>query len=227
MADVYWSCLPDKTINEYAFIATLAVAGRAGNLGYSYITSNCQRTDVARNKLCSAFRAIAEDPNDVLVMLDCDHAHPMDIIEKLTAYSPDHGVVGALAFRRGDPFFPCFFLRDIYGKLAIPLEWKGELMECAIVGTGAIAIRRWVLDRIADAAYPAPFLYEYSDEMFASGDFQSEDITFGLTCEKLGIPHYCDTSLITPHLITSAVDQTAWAQYAALYMGQTAPVIKE
>ena len=90
-------------------------------------------------------------------------------------------------------------------------------MPCAIVGTGAIAVRRWVFDAIADAGYPAPFYYEYEPLMFETGEFRSEDITFGLVCEKLGISHYCDTSLITPHLITSAVDEKAWAQYAALY----------
>lgn len=228
MTEVMWSCLPDKAINEYAFVADLAVASRAGNLGYSYITSNCQRTDVARNKLCAAFRKLAQDPNDVLVMLDGDHTHPYDTIERLVAHDPAQGVVGALAFRRGEPFFPCYFLRDVHGKLSIPLEWTGDLTPCVVVGTGAIAIRRWVLDKIADAGYPAPFFYEYDDAMFATGEFRSEDITFGLICEKLGISHYCDTALITPHLITSAVDQTAWAQYAALYRSQQqAPAIKE
>lgn len=218
--EVFWSVLPDKTIGEYAFMACLAVGSRAGNLGYSYMTSNCQRTDVARNRLCGAFRKIAQSPNDVLVMLDCDHTHPHDIIERLVAHPASCGVVGALAFRRGEPFFPCFFLRGQEGQLGHPLEFTGGLMKCAIVGTGAIAIRRWALDALHDGGYKAPFLYEYDDTMFETGEFRSEDITFGLNCEKLGIDHYCDTSLITPHLTAMAIDQTAWARYADEYRAQ-------
>ncbi len=210
MSEVYWSVLPERSIGEYAFMASLALASRAGNMGYSYITSNCQRTDVARNRLCGAFRKIATDPNDVLVMLDCDHAHPHDTIERLVDRDPALGVVGALAFRRGEPFFPCFFIRGENGKLHQPLQFTGDLMQCTIVGTGAIAIRRWVLDAIAEAGYPAPFVYEYNEDMHATGEYQSEDITFGFTCEKLGIPHYVDTSLVIPHLTTSAIDQTTW-----------------
>lgn len=207
---VYWSVLPDKTIGEYAFIACLALASRAGNMGYSYITANCQRTDVARNRLCSAFRKIAEHPNDVLVMLDCDHTHPHDIIERLVANDPAKGVVGALAFRRGEPYFPCFFMRGENGTIQQPLQFTGGLMPCTIVGTGAIAIRRWVLDKLAESGYDVPFLYEYNDLMHQTGEYQSEDVSFGYRCEKVGISHWCDTGLVTPHLTTSAIDQHTW-----------------
>lgn len=195
-------------------MASLAVASRAGNMGYSYMTSNMQRTDVARNKLCSAFRQLADNPNDVLVMLDCDHAHPHDIIERLVAHPKDKGVVGALAFRRGDPFFPCFFLRGDDGTLHQPLQFTGGLMRCAVVGTGAIAIRRWALDAIAESGRKAPFWYEYNTTMHETGEYQSEDIAFGFACEKLGISHWCDTSLVTPHLTTAAIDETTWAMKA-------------
>jgi hypothetical protein len=224
--EVFWSILPDKSIQEYAFMASLAVASRAGNLGYTYITSNCQRTDVARNRLAKAFRELSRDPNDVLVMLDCDHTHPHDTIERLVAHPVEYGVVGALAFRRGDPFFPCFFMRGVNGKLAHPLEFTGELMRCAIVGTGAIAIRRWVLDMLANAGYEVPFWYAYDDDMHKTGEYQSEDIAFGLACEKLGIAHYCDTSLITPHLMAAAIDQTAWERYAELYRSQAPEMVQ-
>lgn len=213
MAETYWSALPDVSVGEYAFMASLAVASRAGNMGYSYMTSGRMRTDVARNKLCAAFRQIATDPDDVLVMLDCDHVHPHDIIERLIDHEPEKGVVGALAFRRGEPYFPCFFLRAPDGTIRQPLQFTGDLMRCTIVGTGAIAIRRWVLDKVADA-YPAPFAYEYDATMFQTGEFQSEDVSFGYRCEALGIDHWCDTGLVTPHLTTSAIDDHTWAMKA-------------
>lgn len=212
--DIYWSVLPDKSVGEYAFMACLALASRAGNMGYSYMVSNCQRTDVARNKLCAAFRKYAAHPDDILIMLDCDHTHPHDIIERLANHDSKRGVVGALAFRRGEPYFPCFFLRAEDGTIRQPLQFTGGLMKCTIVGTGAIAIRRWVLDEIAEAGYGAPFLYEYNETMFETGDFQSEDVSFGYICEKLGIAHWCDTGLITGHLTTSVIDDNTWAMKA-------------
>lgn len=210
MSEIFWSILPERSVGEYAFMAAMAVASRAGNMGYSYITSNSQRTDVARNRLCNAFRKVASDPDDVLVMLDCDHVHPHDIIEQLVSYDPKHGVVGALAFRRGEPFFPCFFIRGENGKLLQPFQFTGGLMKCTIVGTGAIAIRRWVLDAIVEAGYPAPFVYEYNESMHETGEYESEDIHFGRICEQIGISHYVDTGLVTPHLTTSAIDKTTW-----------------
>lgn len=231
--ETFWSILPERSVQEYAFMASCAVASRAGNLGYTYITSNFMRTDVARNKLCAAFRKLSHDnpkgsPNDVLVMLDCDHTHPHDVIERLVVRPPELGVIGALAFRRGEPFFPCFFVRNpATGGLGQPLDIPAEgLLPCAIVGTGAIAIRRWVLDRIADATGLPPFLYEYNDTMHATGDYQSEDIYFGLTCEKLGISHYVDVGLVTPHLIAAGIDRSAWereAEYLKTYYAQQQP----
>ncbi len=220
MTEIFWTILPEKAVQEYAFMSSLAVASRAGNLGYTYMGANCQRTDVARNKLARAFRKLAKDKNDVLVMLDCDHVHPHDIIERLISYKPDHGVVGALAFRRGEPYFPCFFLRKD-GKLLQPLQFTGELMPCTIVGTGAIAIRRWVFDAVAKAGYKAPFTYDYNDMMHETGEYQSEDVAFGLICERLGIAHYCDTGLITPHLTVAVIDDNTWAIKAQQYLANS------
>lgn len=224
---VYFSVLLDKSVQEYAVMACLDVASYSGSRGYGHITYNCQRTDVARNRLAKAFRHLSKDPNDVLIMLDCDHVHPIDIVERLANHPPELGVVGALAFSRGAPHFPCFFMRNTKtGNTMNPLEFTGGVMKGVIVGTGAIAIRRWVFDKIADAGYKAPFFYEYRDEMFETGNFQSEDVTFGLICEKLGIPHYCDTGLITPHLTATAIDETLWLQQADYYKQQHADQVE-
>lgn len=225
--EVVWSILPERSVQEYAFMAAMALAAHAGNRGYTYAASNYQRTDVARNRLADAFHRMGKNPDDVLVMLDCDHCHPYDTIERLVSHPPECGVVGALAFRRGEPFFPCFFIRNRLGHMMHPLELTGGLMKGAIVGTGAIAIRRWVFDAIAKAEYPVPFKYEYDDTMFATGEYQSEDVSFGYICEKLGIAHYCDTSLVTPHLTASAIDQTAWNAYAERYKMEHAELLEE
>jgi hypothetical protein len=219
MAQVFWSTLLERSVQEQAVIPLLAVAGRAANQGYSLLATGYQRTDTARNYLIDVFLKNTTDPDDCLVMLDCDHAHPVDIVERLAAHNV--GVVGALAFRRGEPFDPCFFVRTPDGKLAHLLEWRG-LMRGAVVGTGAVAIRRWVFDKLTEAGFGWPFFrYAYTDEetLRASG-FQSEDVYFALNCEKAGIPHHCDTTLVTPHLITSAVDDETWKRWVTAHKDQ-------
>ncbi len=205
---VFWALLLERTIPAENVMAMFGVALNCANNDYAQIITPYCRTDVARNKLVASFMDATEDDDDVLVMLDCDHIHPMDIVERLVKH--DVGVVGALAFRRGAPFDPCFFVRQADGSLAQPVEWAG-LHEGTVVGTGAIAIRRWVFKALEANGTPFPFFrYIYEDQTL---NLPSEDIYFGYICEKAGISHYCDTALVTPHLITSQVDETSWAEY--------------
>lgn len=177
-----------------------------GHIGIGYL-----RTDIARNTYCAQFLKIAKNPKDTLIMLDADHRHPDDTLERLLAH--DVGVVGALAFRRGAPFFPCVFAKNPDGPgYALPTHWEPGLAECAIVGTGAIAIQKWVLDKLLAAGYgPRFFKYTYDVPTVDS----SEDIYFGQNCERLGIPHYCDMSLESPHLTVSDITSRDWFNWCA------------
>lgn len=185
--------------------------------GYIRIFHPYSRTDQARNDLSKVFMELADDPEDTLVMLDCDHLHPPDIIERLAVHPPERGVVGALAFRRGAPHFPCFFHRDPSGVYHIITEWeKGTLLGGqmgSIVGTGAIAIKRWVFERLDSQGFHWPFFrYAY----MPNGPVQpSEDIYFGEACEQCGILQYCDTSLETPHLTVGRIDSGSWELWQA------------
>jgi hypothetical protein len=202
--------LMERTIPSEAVMAAFGVALHCAKQDYSMILTGYARTDVARNKLVAAFMEATEDDDDVLVMLDADHTHPMDIVERLVSHG--EGVVGALAFRRGAPFDPCFYVRQDDGSLAQPVEFAG-LHEGTVVGTGAIAIRRYVFKALEAAGFSFPFFrYIYEDQTM---NFPSEDMYFGYICEKAGISHFCDTGCVTPHLITSQVDQTSWAEFLA------------
>jgi hypothetical protein len=149
-------------------------------------------------------------------MLDGDHVHPHDIVVRLSGHSPDLGVVGALYFRRGEPYDPLFFRRQPNGKLRNPAEWDaGMIYEADAVGTGAVAIRRWVLEQLTEAGYGYPFFqYAYPND---SGFSMTEDIFFARRCEEVGIHHYCDTSIITPHLGRRIIDQRDWEAYKATH----------
>lgn len=205
MTKVYYAVLFERTLLGDAVDALLNVAAVAGVEGHVRITIPYTRTDTARNRLVSAFMQASESPHDTLVMLDADHVHPPDIVKRLARYP--QGVVGALAFRRSAPHDPCWFVRAPDGRLRQPAEFEvGSLYECDAVGTGAIAIKRWVFERLAAEHGPAFFKYEYLDGGFSP----SEDIYFARICEEAGIRHHVDTGLETPHIVNHAIALADW-----------------
>jgi hypothetical protein len=143
--------------------------------------------------------------NDLLVMLDGDHKHPADIVSRFAAHDPQKGVVGALAYRRSEPYDPLFFLR-VNNSLHSLSEFElGIVYACAIVSTSAISIRRWVLlELLQKGCTPPWFRYEYPVDKSEP----SEDMYFGRICEQSGIWHYCDTSIVIPHSTLTMVDSS-------------------
>lgn len=215
---VYWCTLFERAMEQHGVAALLRVADKCGQKGYSQIQTPYQRTDSARNNIVAKFLEVTSDkdgvainPNDMLVMLDCDHIHPGDIVTQLTRHDPSLGVVAAQAHRRGEPFDMCAFIR-VGETLHTVAEWEdGALLECAVAGTGAIMIRRWVLDLLSESGVKYPwFRYAYEEQ---TQSFPSEDVYFGLCCEHVGVSHWVDTSVKIPHLITSTVDETSWFDY--------------
>jgi hypothetical protein len=206
---VYWAVLMERSVQQDAVSALLDVAMTAGAAGAMRIGLPYTRTDQARNRIAAAFLTAAQNPNDTLVMLDCDHAHPPDIVPRLAAR--EEGVVGALAFRRSPPHEPMWFVRHRDGRLMAPGEYEPILYECDAVGTGAIAIKRWVFDKLVEQGTEYFFKYEYCE----GGYSPSEDMYFAGLCEKAGIKHHVDCSLVTPHLATLHVNDQTWAMYRA------------
>jgi len=206
MPKVYWAMLLERTVSDTAVQSALDVAADAGRNGYLRLQIPYCRTDLARNTLAKGFQAQSTDPRDTLVMLDNDHIHPHDVIERLVAH--DKPVVGGLAFRRGEPYFPCAFMRSSSGRLGNLLDYPKGLMQVALTGTGAIAIQRHVFDELDEAGYAWPY-FRY---LYHAGDpvLPSEDMYFGQCCESAGIEHWLDTTLVSPHLTTSQVDEESW-----------------
>jgi hypothetical protein len=213
MPKVFFAALTERTVQDHAVNALLDIAMDAGGRGYTRIRWGYSRTDIARNEIIRVFKKESTDPDDYLVMLDNDHLMPADIIGRLTKW--DQLVVGALAFRRGPPYFPCFFVRTPEDQQThIVLDWGGPgLVPCALVGTGAVAIKHKVFDMLDEAGYGWPyFRYMYPPNQDI---LPSEDIYFGNICEKSGITHHVDTTFCIPHLSSSIVDEGTWRQYQA------------
>ena len=122
----------------------IAIAQR----GHPFVRIPYTRTDLARNSL--AEHLLSEERFTHLLMLDADHRHPHDIVERLSKWvieDPSRQVVAGLAFRRGAPFDPCMYLEAGDGQVYVPDEWHG-LMPVDLAGTAAMLISREVFERI-------------------------------------------------------------------------------
>lgn len=167
------------------------------------------RTDTARDTIVAEFMRLSKDPDDTLVMLDCDHEHPENILETLV--NDDAPVVTSLAVRSNPSFpAPCMWKNDSNGIPRIPTEWKEGLDQYDVVGAGAIAIKRSVFEKLKNAGYDQMyFFYQYEP-----GDTRvSDEIGFSQMCNELQIPMYVDTRIESPHCIAGTLDKTSWKQY--------------
>jgi hypothetical protein len=210
---VFFAVLNERAIAHEAVDAREDFGEVARLMGFERIRSNYSRVDVARSRIAKKFMELTKSPKDTLVMLDTDHTHPQDIVYRLARHNL--GVVGALCFRRGEPFDPQFYVRGEDGDLRQPVEWDPEAVDKGtIVGSGAIAIQRWVFEKLEQEGFHYPwFRNMYTD---GADTFYGEDWYFGLNCEKAGIPHYCDFSTISPHMRTAYVDEKTWNTYRAI-----------
>ncbi|MCH7611709.1 MAG: hypothetical protein IIB10_13615, partial [Chloroflexi bacterium] len=164
------------------------------------------RVDVARNRIQKAFMANASHPDDSLTMLDNDHVHHPETVLRLISHNVD--VVGALAFRRGEPYDPQIYVKGENGEYQQPADWKPSLLKGTIVGAAAICIRKKVFDKLEAAGIHYPyFRMMYTDN---KDHFLGEDWYFGLLCDEVGIPHHCDMGLIAPHIDNLFIGDKPW-----------------
>jgi len=213
MGNTYWAIMKERhgAAYEESFDALADVIEYTARLrGFFRMVEKTLPVAHARNRYAQMFMRETPNPqpDDTFVMLDVDHAMSRDIVEKLAAH--EVGVVGALATSRGThkPFTP-FFKRGADGVLYALTEWAdGEFIEGTIIGTGAIAIKRWVLEKLNHCA-PSWFRYEYRGKDYEA----TEDMYFAYECEKAGISHWCDTNLWIPHCTVMYTTPAEWREY--------------
>lgn len=185
----------------------LAIAAQ----GAPWMHQHSFRTDMARNL---AARALVESEFTHIVMLDQDHLHDIQIVQKLCRWvknDPTKQIVGALYYRRGEPYEPqAFKLRDdgMYYYLA---DWDADLVEVDILGTGAMMIAREVFEALT----PPYFWYDYSQFNDKDTEFisASEDVQFCKAARAAGFRIWCDTTINMPHLISGKVNEHTYRSY--------------
>ena len=208
---VFWSCPPDRTVTDKQFVHFLRLAEEAGRREFIYIPQFRKRTDIARDDIVAEFLRLSSDPEDTLVMLDADHWHPHNVIERLaSACKP---IVTALAFKSNpEEPLPCMWLRDENGLLSVPRTWpRDSLFQVAIGGAGAIAIQRQVFLKFIKHGWDRMFFfYEYLPD----GTRTSDEVGLYSMAEQLGIPAFVDTGIVTPHCVEGVVDETSYLDWS-------------
>lgn len=165
------------------------------------------RVDLARNKAVEAF--LKSDCTHLL-MLDCDHRHPADVVERLTRWmvrDPAKQIISGLSFRRGPPYDPTVYRVDEDGTVNAFLSWEPGLVRADIVGGPCLLVSRDVYETI-----PAPwFAFRY--ENAEMGLYPGEDIYFSLKCGEYNFPIYVDTTCVSPHATEAWVDEKMYRAY--------------
>jgi hypothetical protein len=165
------------------------------------------RTDITRNKM--AVELLKSDFTHVL-MLDSDHKHPWDIVQKLARWvlvKDDVQVVGGLNFRRNQPYDPCCGYLGNDGKYYPPAKWDDGLVKMDIVGTGSILIAREVFELI-----PPPWFYNDYSRVWAD-KWPGEDLGFSRLCKKYGVDMYVDTTVTSPHMQDAMVTEDTFRRF--------------
>lgn len=169
-----------------------------------------QRTDLARNR--AAIELLKTDFTHLL-MLDIDHIHPHDIVQRLARWPladpKKYQVVGGLNFRRSEPHDPCAYTYDETDQSMWTIEWDDdtEILEVDRLGTGSIMIAREVFETME----PPWFYNDYTQGWRDS--WPGEDIGFSRKCKDAGIKMWVDCKTTSPHITPAVVDSTSWFKW--------------
>lgn len=178
--------------------------------GWAFAQLPYTRNDVARHKLASF---LLDSDYTHLLMLDSDHVHPPDIVQRLArwfqAYPDMVQVVGGLNFRRGEPYDPCAFVDPGDGQFHRLAEWGRGAVEVDALGTGSMMIARSVFEQLPEDA--GWFDYEYPNHTGWPGT----DMTFSKRCREAGITLWCDTTCTSPHIGTMLIGEDTYRTFLA------------
>lgn len=195
-----------NNVTAAAFNAFMAIAQR----GWPLLQRGSSRTDVNRNEFGKML--LAEPQLDYLLMLDADHLHPPDIVERLiriVRHDPSRLIVGGLNFRRREPHEPLVWVKLDDGLYHYPVEIPDGIFKCDVIAHGSLLLHRSVLERIE---YPW-WRYDYS--IGIDDEFPTEDIYFCKRAREAGIEIWCDPFTVSPHLASREITGANFEQYIA------------
>ena len=189
----------ERTIGQLSFFGFVKIFTQGWPLAQLEYTRN----DIARCKFGDFLLASSYTH---LLMLDSDHVHPADVVQRLArwfrAYPDQVRVLGGLNFRRGAPFDPCAFVDPGDGGFRRMAQWSGGAIEVDALGSGSIMIARSVFEEL-----PRPwFGYDYSD----LEGWPGTDMWFSRLCKAHNIALWGDTTTTSPHVGDRLIDETTY-----------------
>lgn len=151
----------------------------------------------------AAWELLAHEEWTHILVLDSDHVHPPDIIQRIARHvieDPNRWIVGGLNYRRSAPYSPCILVEH-EGKAARPVEWhETGLMEVQSIGTANIMIARQVFEQLE----PPWFINEYQEQIHTTGGY---DTYFCNKARAAGIKIWCDMGLTSPHMASHRIGE--------------------
>ncbi len=180
---------------DYRFVTSALLLDVPGAVSY-YVHAgsmlHAQRNEIAENVR-----------GEWLLFLDDDMVFPPDLLRRLLAHDKD--IVGALAFRRVEPFLPCIARWDESSQSMVTIRDLafGELMEVDGIGMGCTLIRKRVFEAI-----PRPY--------FSFRGSLSEDFSFCRAAAEHGFKIHCDAGLTVGHVSSVIVDASYYLTFQAL-----------
>ena len=172
------------------------------------------RIDIVRNHMAMT---LLDSEYTHLLMLDSDHIHPPDIVQRLARWvmlRDDVQIVGGLNFRRSAPHEPCAFFLDENNGVSTIGNWSDGIIKVDALGTGSMLIAREVFETMKP-----PWFFNIYDENYWSDVFPGEDIGFALECKKHGINQWVDTTTTSPHVTDGIITEASFRRYLATHPG--------
>jgi GT2 family glycosyltransferase len=148
---------------------------------------------------------------EYLVMLDADHAHPDNIVERLLTLAlqdKEKKIISGLNYRRGVPYEPMAYVRKGEKLYRYEGDFDGEsLYSVDAVATCSMLVHRSVFETLA-----APWFSE-NYERCLEHVFSGEDIYFCKKAKAAGFKIWVDSSLTSPHRATTWIDRDYFQEW--------------
>lgn len=184
-----------RNVETSAFLHWITLLQKWGQQGIAIIGTSDGPTALVREFLSRRF--LEEKEFTHLLMLDTDHAHPPDIVDKLARWVDNEAhplVVSGLNYQRKAPYRPCAFMFDGPDLGILPIiKWPAGLVKVDAVGAASLLIAREVFERLPQPWWQFVFFGQHKKLI-------GEDIWFCRNCKEAGIDVYVDTTVTSPHL---------------------------
>ena len=181
------------------------------SLGPAFCEQSHGRIDYVRNRMVID---LLQSDYTHLLMLDVDHIHPHDIVQRLARWvvlDPEVRVVSGINFRRGKPFDPVFGNYNGQKKRMTTVEWDQGLIQADEVGAASLLVHRSVFEEMEP-----PWFFNVYESVWEN-DWPGEDIGFCRKLKALNIPIHIDTTTTSPHITDGVITEQTFRDYMAAH----------